>query len=87
MPSRSALADMRRHQRIRLYVLARASLTLRARLTAQGDLGEKSGFATAIWAVFGLTVGFYALTIPLFFFGKRFRRWTNNSSLHRLDTA
>lgn len=44
----------------------------------------KSGFITPLWVCYTVTLVPLALTIPLYFFGKTFRRWSRNSSIHDL---
>lgn len=41
------------------------------------------GYITPIMVDTGLAIFFVGLAIPLFFVGKRFRRWTKDSPAHR----
>lgn len=45
---------------------------------------EKSGYVTPIMVNMCLATLWCLCAIPFYFFGKRFRGWTANSSVHRM---
>lgn len=47
-------------------------------------LAARGGFMVPAMVEFALTIGSMVLGIPIHFFGKRLRRLTRNSSVHRL---
>jgi len=48
-------------------------------------LAERKGFFTPAMVQFALTIGPAVFCIPLYFFGKSLRRFTKDSSLHRME--
>ncbi|KAK4988554.1 hypothetical protein LTR50_003850 [Elasticomyces elasticus] len=48
-------------------------------------LAAQQGFLTVAMVQFAATMAPIVCTIPLYFFGKNIRRWTKDSSLHRME--
>ncbi|KXT07081.1 hypothetical protein AC578_2406 [Pseudocercospora eumusae] len=50
------------------------------------DIAARKGWTTVFMVQFAVDMAPVLLTIPLYFYGKNLRRWTKDSSLHRMET-
>ncbi|KAI7498092.1 hypothetical protein KC367_g5355 [Hortaea werneckii] len=49
------------------------------------DVAARDGFVAVYMTHFAVSMLPIVLTVPLYFFGKKLRRWTRNSDLHRME--
>ncbi|KAI7547338.1 MFS general substrate transporter [Hortaea werneckii] len=49
------------------------------------DIAARDGFVAVYMTQFAVSMLPIVLTVPLYFFGKKLRRWTKNSDLHRME--